>query len=108
MEMTEETIKIDEEPAAAAGGAERVWTEEIRVAGEELVKTVKQLLHEATVRRIVIRNADKRILFEIPIVLGVAGIALLPMWTALALIAALVADCSIVVERAEKAPASVE
>jgi hypothetical protein len=106
--MAEETIQIVEDPAATAGGNDRVWTEEIRVAGEELVKTVKQLMHEATVRRVVIRNADKRILFEIPIVLGVAGIALLPMWTALALIAALVADCSIVVERAEKSPASAE
>jgi hypothetical protein len=105
--MAEEKIHVEEDAPAAESG-ERVWSEEIRVAGEELVNTVKQLVHEANVRRIVIRNAEKRILFEIPIVLGVAGIALLPVWTALALVAALVADCSIVVERVEKAPTNVE
>jgi hypothetical protein len=37
-------------------------------------------------------------------VLGVAGIALLPAWSALALIAALVTECTIVVVKSEKAP----
>jgi hypothetical protein len=102
-----EEIHVEEEPAAEEqAGNERVWTEEFVVAGRDLLDTVMNLVHEATVRRIVIRNADKRILFEIPIVLGVAGIALLPVYSALALIAALVADCSILVERVEETPKS--
>ena len=103
--MADEQIHIEEEATAEGkAGDQRVWTEELKVAGKDLLDTVMSLVHEATVRRIVIRNADKRILFEIPIVLGVAGIALLPVYSALALIAALVADCSILVERAEEAP----
>ena len=57
-------------------------------------------------RRIIIKNEARRIHFEIPLALGLAGIALLPVYSALALIAALVADCTILVERVEKEPAA--
>ncbi|MCP4424335.1 MAG: DUF4342 domain-containing protein [Chloroflexi bacterium] len=80
------------------------WTEEVTVAGSELVDMVKNLVHETAVRRIVIKNEAKRINFEFPLALGVAGIALLPVWGAIAMIAALVTDCTIVVERVEKQP----
>lgn len=104
-----EEIKIDEEVVDEASSEknENVVTEEIKVKGEELVETVKKLVHEAGVRRIVIKNSDQRVLIEFPLVLGLAGIALLPMWSALALIAALVTDCSILVERVEKSPETV-
>jgi hypothetical protein len=75
------------------------WTEEFVVAGEELLTTVKRLVREANVRRIVIKNKEKRILIEIPLVLGVAGIAFLPVYASLALAGALMADCTIAVER---------
>lgn len=97
-----EPIRIEEEDLKeeeSTGEAGRTWTEEFTVAGEELVDTVRRLVHEAGVRRIVVQNKEKRILFEIPIVLGVAGIAFLPTYTALALAAALITDCTIAVER---------
>lgn len=97
-----EPIRIEEEDLKAeesTGDTGRTWTEEFTVAGEELVDTVRRLVHEAGVRRIVVKNQEKRILFEIPIVLGVAGIAFLPTYTALALAAALLTDCTIAVER---------
>lgn len=97
--MNEENLK-QEEPVEN----ESAWTEEIKVAGKDLWETLKGLFHEVNVRRIVIKNEDKRVLLEIPIVLGVAGIALLPWWSAVALIAALVTDCSIVVERVGEQP----
>lgn len=102
--MSDEEINVEEEfvkaePESNANGAE--WTEEVKVASEELVETVKKLIHEAGVRRIIVKNSEKRTLIEIPLVLGLAGIALLPVYSALALIAALVTDCSILVERVE-------
>jgi hypothetical protein len=105
-----EEIKIDEEEVeeASSDNGENIVTEEMKVKGEELVETVKKLVHEAGVRRIVIKNNEQRVLIEIPLVLGLAGIALLPMWSALALIAALVTDCSIIVERVEKSPETAE
>lgn len=97
--MNEENIKEEVHTAD-----ETVWTEEVKVAGKDLWETLKGLFHEVNVRRIVIKNEDKRVLLEIPIVLGIAGIALLPWWSAVALVAALVTDCSILVERVGEKP----
>lgn len=105
-EAAEETIHIEEDDLEAeaedAASAGEEWAEEFVVAGEELVDTVKELIHEANVRRIIVKNEEKRVLLEIPLVLGVAGILMLPaVYSALALIAALVTDCTIAVERVE-------
>jgi hypothetical protein len=93
--IEEDEVKGEEE-AQARG---KTWAEEFTVVGEELVDTVRKLLHDVRVRRIVVKNEQKRVLFEIPMVLGVAGIAFLPVYASLALIAAIVADCTISVER---------
>jgi len=77
----------------------------MKVAGEELLETVKKLIHEAGVRRVIIKNSEGQTLFEIPLVFGVAGIALLPTLAAVGLVGALLTDCTITVIRAEK-PAS--
>ncbi len=105
MSETEE-IKIEEEEVASSNGESRegISTEELVVKGEELVESVKKLIKEAGVRRIVIQYKDGRKLIEIPLVVGVLGIAVLPAWSAIALIAALVTECSILVERVAKEP----
>jgi hypothetical protein len=99
-----EEIKVEEEDVEGTNGKkeEKITTEELVVKGEEVVESVKKLIQEAGVRRIVIKYKDGRTILEIPLVLGLAGIALLPVWSALALIAALVTECSILVERVEK------
>lgn len=99
-----EKIDVEEEATAESGETGRSWTEEFVVAGGELVDMVKRLVHETNVRRIVVKNEARNIHLELPLLLGVAGIAMLPAYTALALIAALVTDCKILVERVEKAP----
>ena len=63
--------------------------------------TIKKLVKEATIRRVVVKNEKHNIHLEVPLVLGVAGIALVPFYAGLALIAALVTDCTILVERKE-------
>jgi hypothetical protein len=80
----------------STGGGRR---EEHRVSGDQILGRVKQLIHEGNVRRITIRNEDGRTLLEIPLTVGVVGAALLPVWAAIGAMAALVANCSIVVER---------
>jgi hypothetical protein len=75
------------------------WTEEIRTSGYELFEKVKELLHEGNVRRIMIRNAEGTTLVEIPLTIGLVGVALIPVWAAIGAIAALATDCTIVVER---------
>jgi hypothetical protein len=98
--MSKEKIHVEEE---STEDENKSWTEEFKVAGSELVGMVKKLVHETAVRRIVIKSEAKNIHFEIPLAIGVAGIALLPVYAAIALIAALVVDCTILVVRSEKA-----
>jgi hypothetical protein len=102
----EETIHVEDEPTGDQEQAskEQVWSEEFKVAGEELLETVKTLMHEAGIRRLIIKNREGRVLLEVPLFLGVAGIAMFGWWSAVALIAALVTECTILVERVEKQP----
>jgi hypothetical protein len=78
---------------------EKVTTEEHHVDGDNLLRKVKELVHEGNIRRIIIKNEEGERLIEIPLTLGVVGIALLPVWAAIGAVAALVADCTIVVEK---------
>ncbi len=81
---------------------EKVKTEEFRVSGERLVAKVREIVHEGNVRRLIIKNEEGSTLIEVPLTLGVVGIALIPVWAAIGAIAALVTNCSIVVERIEE------
>ena len=84
------------------GGDRDTRTEEHRVPGDQLVRKVKELIREGNVRRITIKNDQGRTLLEIPLSLGVVGAALAPTFAAIGAVAALVTNCSIVVERTEE------
>lgn len=76
-----------------------VRTEEYQVNGEALVAKVKELVHEGNIRRITIKDEEGKTLIEVPLTLGVVGAVLLPVWAAIGAIAALVTNCTIVVEK---------
>ena len=80
---------------------EKVRTEEIRVSGEGLVAKVKELVHEGNIRRIIIKNEEGKTLVEVPLTFGVVGALLAPTLAAIGAVAALVTDCTIVVEKVE-------
>ena len=73
--------------------------EEFKINGEELLAKVKELIHEGNIRRITIKNESGETVIEIPLTLGVVGAVLAPMLAAVGAIAALVAKCTIVVEK---------
>lgn len=77
-------------------------TEEFKISGEELIGKVKQLIAEGNIRRIIIKGKDGKTIIEIPLTIGVIGIVLAPVLGAVGAIAALVTECTIVVERDEK------
>ena len=83
-------------------GEEKVRTEEYQVDGDYLVHKVKELVHEGNIRRIIIKNEEGKRLIEIPLTIGAVGVVLLPVWAAIGAIAALVTDCTIVVEKIEE------
>ena len=73
--------------------------QEFKVNGEDLIKKVKELIAEGNIRRIIIKNEAGVTLVEIPLTLGVVGAVIAPMLAAAGAIAALVAKCTIVVEK---------
>jgi hypothetical protein len=76
-------------------------TEELTIRGEELIATVKALVHQGNIRRITIKNREGKVLIEVPLSLGVVGVLLLPTLAALGALAAIVSECTIVVERVD-------
>jgi len=81
---------------------EKTRTEELSSSGEDLVSTVKNLIHQGNIRRITIQNKDGKTLLEIPLTLGVVGALLLPTLAALGALAAIVTECKIIVERIDE------
>ena len=73
--------------------------EEFKVSGDALLAKVKQLINEGNVRRIIIKNKEGKQLVELPLTIGVVGAVLAPMLAAVGAIAALVTECTIIVER---------
>lgn len=78
--------------------ADGTWTERIQLRGSELVERTKELIREGNVRRIVIIKND-RTLMEIPVTVGVIGAVLMPTLAAIGAIAAVVTECTVLVER---------
>ena len=79
----------------------KVSTEEFSISSDDLVKRVKDLLHQGNVTRIIVRDDQGKLLLEVPATAGVIGVILAPWLAALGAIAALVAECTISVERRE-------
>jgi len=63
----------------------------------------KRLVRQGNIRRVTIKNKEGKTLIEIPLTLGVVGAVLLPTLAAIGAIAALVTECTIVVEKIEEA-----
>ena len=73
--------------------------EEFKINGEDLIKKVKELIHEGNVRKITIKDKSGKDLIVLPLTIGVVGALIAPALAAVGAIAALVTECSIIVER---------
>jgi CBS domain-containing protein len=76
-------------------------SEEFSVSSDDLVKKVKDLLHEGNVNRIIVKDEEGKVLFEVPATAGLIGAVLAPWLAALGALAALATQCTITVERRE-------
>lgn len=81
---------------------ERIQTEEYQIKGDDLVAKIKELLHEGNIRRLIIKNEEGKTLIEIPLTLGVIGAVILPVWAAIGAIAAMVSNCTLIVEKVDE------
>jgi hypothetical protein len=85
-----ETLRIDRE------GVDRV------------VEKAKALIHEGNVRKLTVKNAQGLTLVEVPLTVGVVGAMLVPVWAAIAAIAAIVSDATVVIEKRTTEPDETE
>ena len=87
------------EPATDPGRRSR--TEEFEVSGEKLLAKLKELVRQGNIRRIIIKNEAGHTLLEIPVTFAAVGTLLAPWLAAVGAVAALVAECTIIVEKRE-------
>ena len=78
---------------------ERTWWEKVEGTTDELLEKLKTLIDEGNVRRVVVRQRGRTIA-EFPLTAGVIGVVLAPVVAAIGALTALVAECTIEVEKA--------
>lgn len=76
-----------------------VW-DSIKADGDQIVETLKALIHGGNVRRVRVKH-DGRIVAEFPLTAGVVGVVLAPVLAAISVLVAMAKDCTIEVERVE-------
>ena len=84
---------------------QRTWTEQIEIAGRDLVERVKELIAGGNVTRLIIRGPNDELRLEIPLTAGVAVGGVLtvfaPLLAALGAMAALLTKVKIEIVRTE-------
>ena len=73
--------------------------EEFKAHSRELVDKVGDLIHEGSVRRIIIKDQKGHTFIEIPLTIAAIGVVAAPVVAAVGAVAALVSNFTVVVER---------
>jgi hypothetical protein len=77
---------------------ERTWREKIEGTTDQILAQIKRLLDEGNIRRVLVKQQGK-VIAEFPLTVGVVGTVLAPVAAAIGALTAVLADCSIEVEK---------
>jgi len=77
----------------------KLKTEEFKVNGEDLLKKVKELIHEGNIRKITIETKEGKQVLSFSLTFGVAGAVILPPLAVIGALVALLTECTIKIER---------
>jgi hypothetical protein len=80
--------------------------EQFKVHGKDLAAKIKELIHEGNVRRIIVKNEQGHTFMEIPLTVATVGVVAAPILAAVATIAGMVANFTVVVERDSRGEAA--
>jgi hypothetical protein len=72
--------------------------ERISITGDRLIETIKKVIHEGNVRRLIIRDGERTVL-EVPLTIAAVGVLAAPVVAAIGAFAALASDYTLEVER---------
>jgi len=73
--------------------------EEFKIDGKDLIKKVKEIVHEGNIRQITIKNEKDEVVVVIPLTYGAIGAIIVPVLAVVGALAALLTKCTIVVEK---------
>lgn len=97
-----------QQPGTSQQRGSRTVLEWIDVAGDQLLSTVRQLVADGSVRRVVLRDSSGHELLSIPLTAGavVGGVTVLaaPVLAAVGVVAAMVTRVTLEVERTDAGP----
>ncbi|MGD0781826.1 MAG: DUF4342 domain-containing protein [Candidatus Aminicenantales bacterium] len=80
----------------------KTHSEEFKISGNEILGKIKELIHEGNIRRIILKDESGKTFLEIPLTVGLVGVALAPILAAIGAAAALVTKMTIVVEKVDE------
>ena len=79
---------------------EKTFWQTIETTGDQVIKSVQQLIEAGNVRRIRVRQKD-RVIAEFPLTFGVIGTVIAPILAAIGALTAVMTECTIEVERVD-------
>lgn len=74
-------------------------TEEFKINGEDLLKKVKELIHQGNIRKISINSKSGKEVLSFSLTFGVLGATILPPLAVFGALAALLTECTLKIER---------
>jgi len=84
---------------------ERTFWEKLEGTTEQVFAQLRKLVEEGNIRRVVVKQKGRTIA-EFPLTAGVIGAVIAPVAAAIGALSALIADCSIEVEKIVNEPES--
>ena len=73
--------------------------EEFKIDGKDLLKKVKELIHQGNIRKITVKNEANKVIVVIPLTYGAIGAVIAPVLAVVGTLAVLLTKCTIVVEK---------
>jgi hypothetical protein len=78
---------------------EKTWREKIEGTTDQVLAQIRRLLDEGNIRRVVVKHQGKTVA-EFPLTVGVVGTVIAPVAAAIGALTAVLAECTIEVEKA--------
>jgi hypothetical protein len=92
-DVVKATIRLEEELRPKG------FYEEIKVTGADLVETLKRLLHEGNINRVIVKEPGGREVLNLPVNGALAITVIIPVLTALGAVVVLAMDYTVMIER---------
>ena len=77
---------------------EKTWREKLEGTTDQILAQIKKLIDEGNIRKVVVKQRG-RVVAEFPLTVGVVGTVLAPLAAAIGALTAVLAECTIEVEK---------